>query len=459
MSIYYPRALVVVEALFKADVETRVFVVTPYNVEWRRNNPRAADTATITLPYRDFPLDPRILSAVHVLVYAADAGGSEVVLEMSPQNLRFQGFVDVPETTLSDDEAEVKFECRDYTALYLDRSWRRVADEEIGKSKKSRILLPKNTTLKAFVEDVVKRIRPEGATAFEEPPIVFDSDVVAAQRVDKRAGKNRLAMRDSDTAWDVLTMVCEWFGQIPSWDLDPEVGPVLRIRPASSFSQVVAKLTFGENVERISFRRDLMAPERKAIRLIAWNPRLGEVVEGLWPELGQASGENSMTLDENAVKTSVTTRSNLKRVQYVVEGDYTEADLTDMAELLYEEQAQGRIMGTVDTPHMMDLEDINLLDLSNGDRLICRLGPEVDAGLGTRPEDQAFVLSDPGRSNALPFDVALALTTAHAEIADLEIEFFVLEARHTWDHLEGYAITVDFTDFLLDQVTRQGEGT
>jgi len=477
--IYYPRCVVALEVVFDKDVPKRnyTFLATPRSVEWKRNAPRKADQAKIVLNYRDFPLDPRLLSAVHVQVYAVDAKHPTTQVALTTQNLRFQGYVDVPESTLSDSDSEVQLECSDYTRLYLNRSWRRVADElPVGKSnRKSEIRIPRGQTLEQFVEAVRAKVRPPGDDGSGLPPTVFETPDVGRLSVSKRAAKNNLAMRDADTAWDVLTMVCEWFAQIPSWDIDPEQGPVLRIRPASSFSSVRAHIPYGSRVKRLQFRRNLQAPERKAIRLLAWNPRTAEVVEGLWPRLGLAQGETVKksgssnadpdqirpegaaavpVIDENAKQRSKAT-SDLKRVQHVLEGDYTEKDLTDMAQLMYEEQAQGRVKGNLETIHMDGEFDTNLLDMSNGDRLVVRLGPEFVAGPYHQSTSEAAAwLSNPHKPNALPREVAEVLMSAHAQVADLDVEFFVLDANHTWDSEIGYRLEIQFTDFLLDQVTR-----
>lgn len=468
---YFPRCVVILEALFDqqvGSVRPATLTVIPRRVEWQRNSPRRADRLTVTVSYRDFPLDPRLLSAVHVRVYAADVESEQGRVELSPANLRFQGFADVPETTLGMDDAEVKFECRDYTALYLNRSWRRVADEQpiTATNKRSRIRIPRGQTLQQFVAMVRDRLAPRDAAnnpiqnSIEPPPTVFDVPEVRFLRVDKRAAKQNLAMRERDSAWDVLTVVCQWFAQLPVWDIDPVLGPVLRIRSASATGRSRAELQFGSNIERLAFRRNLQAPERKAVRIIAWNPRSGEIVEGVFPRLGLAAGETPTTLDENAKQTSTRSRSELKRVQYVFEGDFTQADVTTMAELMYLEQAQGRIMGEVETREMVGSQGQNLLDLANGDRLILDIGPQTLVGVDhlSTTEAAAF-LSNPRRSNSLSPEVALALVEAYRQVEQLAIEFFVLEAVHTWDHNEGYKLKVTFTDFLLDQVRAAGEAS
>lgn len=468
--VYYPRCVIRIEAIFVQAVGEERFTgweCVPSEVVWNNNNAREADTARITLSYRDFPIDPRMLSAAHVQVFVVDARYDTSTVPTTPENLRFQGFVDVPESSLGEDDATVVFDCRDYTALYLNRSWRRVADEE-GVSKvidentvetterKSRIKIPANVTLRKFIEDIREKIRPPGTEKIESPPTVFDREEVGDGIVAKRVGKTDLTMSDNDTAWDVLTMVCEWFGQLPVWTIDPKIGPVLRIRTPAADSRNVLELKYGRNVQDVTFRRNLQAPEKKGIRLIIWNPRTGKAVDGLFPSAGRAAGEvqtKSNTLGENAKRVDRTrVQSEIKRIQYILEGDFTQQEANELAEVLYNEQAQGRIEGSIETVDMVDTFDGDLLGVSNGDRLIIDLGAETFTGIShLTPEAAAAYLSDPTKPNSFPADIAQVIVEAYRSVQELDIEFFVTEAEHTWNAEDGYRAKISFTDFLLDK--------
>lgn len=488
MPTYRPRAVVKIDALFKSIVEATRFAsweAIPRRVEWQRNDARHADKAKITLLYRDFPLDPRMLSTVHVQVFVADVGGTDVAgnerpLELSPANLRFQGYVDVPEVSLSNDMTEVTFDCRDYTALYLDKPWRSIADEDLIEEypkpvsrvvrggnlvysrfapvpkgapaapggRNTRIRIPETLTLEQFVEMVRSRVNP--LPPAKRPPTLFDDPALQTRNVAAVVGRNNLTMQGEDNAWDVLTKVCELFGQIPTWDLDPVIGPVLYIRRASTFSSLVnyAELNFGTNVRRLTYRRNLTAPERRAVSVVAWNPRRGQVIQGLAPPAGEAEGE---VIYPQGVKQSVQIRSEVRRVQYLVEGDFNQRDVDDIALAIFYGQSQRRIEGTVETVNMTDTVGGNVLRLKNADRLVVRIGSDVVAGtLHLSDSAAAAYLSDPDRPNSVSPEVALTLVQALRQVERLEVEFFVLEARHIWDSSTGYEVSVDFQDFLFD---------
>lgn len=426
---YYPRCSVLVDAYLHGGLSPLTFVATPTDISIDRNGPRKADTADITLPYRDFPLDPRLISAAHVHIFLADVGAAGGNVELLGSNLRFQGLVDVPESTLSSDDSSTKFTCRDYTAIYLDLPWRSVADAAGAEGKA--LAIPPTATLAQFVESVRAKVSPNG----DRPPTVFDDPTLGAVSLAQRAAVSNLAMQDGDTAWDVLTVVCEWYALVPSWDIDPVAGPVLRIRGAYSPTDVRATLQYGRDVESLQFRRNLRAPERKAVRLSAWNPRSGTVITAFWPREGAVRGDTP-ALGEGGSPTVL----GIRRVQYNVEGDYSPRDLIEMARRIYEDQAQGRIVGTIATPHMRDIDSTDLLRLANGARVIC----SIDAAIDTVPPA------------TLPPEVRAALDAARSDVSALTVEFFVKSARHSWDVTEGYRVEVEFTDFLLDRVEPAG---
>lgn len=492
MPSYHPRAIVKTDAIFKSVVEAERFAsweAIPRRVEWQRNDARTADKCKITLLYRDFPLDPRMLSAVHLQVFVGDVGspdvsGRERRLELSPGNLRFQGYVDVPEVTLDNSMSEVTFDCRDYTALYLDKPWRTIADESLvqeypkptsrvvrggntvyskyapipkgspaaERGRRTRIRISDGLTLGQFVETIRSRVNP--LPTQKRPPTIFDQPGLQSRLIAPVVGRNNLSMKNEDSAWDILTKVCELFGQIPTWDLDDVFGPILRIRRASalSASTMTTELTFGQNVRRLRYKRNLTAPERNAISVIAWNPRRGTVIQGLAPKAGEAQGE---VIYPRGVKVTERIRSEIRRVQYLLEGDFTQRDLDDIALAIYYGQSQRRIQGSVETVNMTDAAGQSLLGLKNADRVVIRMGTEAIAGTQHLSDSAAAAyLSDPARPNSVSPEIALTLVQALRQVERLTIEFFVLEAKHVWDANSGYEVTVDFQDFLLDVLER-----
>lgn len=447
MSLYTPRARVFVTALFNrlADVELAVFEIdAPQRIEWTRTAARKADKCTIELAYRDFPIDPRLLSAIHVGVYVGDVDP----VPASPRYLRFIGNVDVPEVLLNNADARIRMECRDYTGLALDRNWRRVADEaprDEEESKKSRIRIPAGMTLGAFVAQWRRRMRPQGATATSEPETVFDEPSFAALRLDKAASGSLLAMGPSDTAWDALALVCEWYGLVPMWDIDPTRGAVLRIRAASAEGSRTVSLDYGRDLVELNLKRNLQAPERKQVRIAAWNPRLGKVLASEFP----ASPVETRTLSTEGAAESTIAKSQLRRVQYNLYGDYDLRSVQEIAQRVYQDQGRRRLTGAVRTMEMRDADGNDVLALSNGDTLVTSLSPTTIHGIDHLSTGAAIrYLSDPARPNSLPPLAARAVADGLARMRNLSTEFYVEQVTHVWDHDEGYNAEIRFSDFI-----------
>lgn len=447
MSVFTPRVRIVVQALFDdrvTSVDGAAFELTsPRRVEIQRNAARKADKCTITFAYRDMPLDPRLFSSLHVAVFMAD----EDLVPATPPNLRFIGIGDAPESTLNMAEGTIRIECRDYTALALDRPWRRVADaERIGETKKTRIRIRAGQTLGQFATEWKRRIQPDGAdTSVSIAPLVFEDPVLATLRLDRVASGSLLAMGKNDTAWDVLTRVCEWFALVPVWELDPVIGPVLRIRTPSSRTGRAARLSFGRDATELRIARNLQGPDLKQVRIVAWNPQLARAFAADFP----TDVATLRRLDEGGASTPTDRTVNARRVQYNLYGDYDLALVRQIARTVYEDQARRRLTGTIRTRQMVDADDRDILSLGNGDVLTTQIQPTTVHGLDNLSVTQiAQRLADPRRPNALPPDAAQAVAQNYARMRQLAVDFYVTEASHVWDHRDGYAATINFSDFI-----------
>lgn len=290
----YPRCLVVATVFFDeflGDVRAAAFrIETPLSVQWTRNAARKADEFRVELNYRDLPIDPRIVSAIHVLILLGEDGA-----DLETQSaLRFTGYVDLPEISLDRGAARLVLDGRDYTRLALDTPWRQVANEApvVGASgkatKKSRIRIKSGQTLGEFVKSWWTRMEVDIPSAETRPEILFEPQPAGSTqledlRVDRPAAGSILAMENGETAWDVLTKVCEWFGLVPMWTLDPILGAVLLIRSAASASNHVIEMAWGRNLSELKLSKNLQAPDRKQVRVAAYNPRLGRVFVADFP--------------------------------------------------------------------------------------------------------------------------------------------------------------------------------
>lgn len=438
---YYPRCVVRMSVLLDDHVPgipTPVqllknyaqITAIPRSVEVSRNSSRKADTATITLDYRDFPLDPRLIRDITVSIHLESVPDPNFPLVPTPLNLRFYGRVDVPRVTLSSSGQTVKLECRDFTGIWLDKKWP-------GKDAATGLYTnpcPPGTTLQTMVEAMRLRVTPGTA------PAVFLDPTAAAINMHNIIGRDFFVSKEDDNAWDVLCALCDKVGLVPCWNLAN-----LEIRSPTLSSLTSAFMVYGQNVERLDFERDLRQNAGKQVVIKCWNEVLGQVIEATWPIPTSPDYSLVARLSESETPTTI-----IDRVQYNVTGPYDPFTLQIMARRVWTEMRQNQLAGELETRDMSDLIGVDLLPLSNGDRLVCQLGTEDQAAIShMSPAEAVAYLADPTRPNSLSPDAAQALVTAWTVAQSLNITFYVLEAHHSWDCDDGYRLRVRFRDFVL----------
>lgn len=416
--VYHPRALVTLVAVLNNGVGAPIAAI-PRTVEWTRNSARKADTCSVMLDYRDFPLDPRILQAVHVQAHVDTLIHPDLPFVPTLLNKRFVGLADSNAVGIGEDNT-VTLECRDFTGLFLDRPWPGTP-------------IPATITLQAAVEMVRVMVAPKTLpTVFE--PAAADA---AATPLTVVLGKNFYEPPEDATCWDVLTDICALFGLVPVWDLD-----VLHVRTAARSGLGNAMFILGQNVARLSLSRDFKGASKKPVVVKCWDPVKGIALEGRWPVVVEPSVEPD-TLGVPGPKQEAP-------VQYNVTGLYTPDDLILLARRIYDEAAEREIRGEIETRDMRDPFMSDILALSNGDTLILNVDPGYAAGIDGMTEAEAIAyLANPYRQNSLSESVAGAVVAAYKQAQRLDTTFYVAEAHHRWDRESGYSMTARFINFVF----------
>lgn len=445
--IYRPRCLVAISCLFDDQVpaspgQFATFTAIPRSCDVRRNSARQADECTVELDYRDFPLDPRLIKDMLISVHIDDVLNDNVPLVPSRLTLRFVGRVDEPSVDLGPSMQTVKLTARDFTGIWLNSKWplaARPPGAPPNTDAKPTLETPPGMTLGALV-DVMARI---GVPALGIPPItplvpvVFTDPLAAALDVHARTGKLSFVTEDDDSAWDVLSALCERFGLVPVFELD-----ILTIRTATFASARSALLIYGQNVESLKFSRNLRLKKQKQVKIVAWNPILGIELDAAYPPIEQLTTQ----LSEKGTPTT-----KVEQVIYHVEGPYIGPELGLLAQQVWTETVQSEVVGELETKEMADLLlGDSLLSLANGDILICKLGTEDLASIASMSTSQALAfLIDPTKPGAVDPATALALVKAWQAAQQLSITFYITETAHKWDRTTGYQLTVRFRDFVL----------
>lgn len=426
--VYRPRCVVIVGAQLDDQIPASPGVPAtwqsiPRKVSWQRNSARKADTATVELDMRDFPLDPRMLKGLLVTIHVEDALDPDLPMVATPLNKRFVGLVDSPESKLNNEGDIVTFDCRDFTGIWLDTKL--LAQSVISLTQ----------PLSAIVEQLRVLVTPLIL------PAIFTDPAAAAFVPGVTKGKVNMTVGKDESAWDLLSRLLQLYGLLPVFDLD-----VLTIRTASRVGLNKRILTYGQNVTSLTFKRNLTRePKSRRITVHAWNPVLGVPVVGFFqpPEA------------RIKLNTKGPPKFKVTEVAYNVIGNYNVAELSLIAKRIYDEQATQQVEGTVETREMVDgflPLGRPLLGLANGDTLTIRLGRDLMSTIqGMSPPEAAAFLSNPVRPNSLNPLAAAALVQAWTTAGVLAVTFYVRDADHSWSADEGYTMSATFINFLIGQ--------
>lgn len=421
MATYFPRARVLLSVLLEEldggeGEQTHTFEVHPSSVEVVNDHYRSADQVKLEVDYRDFPLDPRSFRSILVTVHMGDAGGASQQLPLTRDTLRFVGFIDEPETELSADGERVRMDGRDYTALLLDYRWPGTAIEI-------------NRRLDDVVIDLVHAV--PGAEGIE---IEFaqSSDGV---NLSELMGRTLYAPHDGDDAWTVLVDLCGRAGLLPVFRQD-----VLYIENARQFQARSTRFVYGKNIARLAFRRRFNEVRSSQISIRCWDESAREVREARYPASPVIKRKRISTQGKVSVDTE-------PLATFQVSGAYSQSDLEDIAQSIYEERARDQFQGELETKELVDLDGEDLAALANGDTLSVRLGREDLASISSMSTSEAVTWLSDGPAG-MRREVAEALVDSWRRAEAQSSSFYVKRATHHWDREQGYKLSVQFINYV-----------
>lgn len=405
MPVYHPRALVQLSVVFRDDLQVRELKVVPRRVEVERNDHRTADTCTVELDYRDYPLDPRAVQTVLVRVWMGDVGATGSLV-LTDQQRQFIGYVDDPETTLEDSGEVVRLTCRDYTSLFLDHRWTGAVDLD---------------------RDVFGVARAIVGAVPGADGIQLTVEGRSSSRMSDLVGRSLYTPSDDATAWSVLADVLAFAGLVPVIELDRLV-----VRAPKRLAQRSVQLDYGRDLERLRFFRRGGEGRPKPVRVHVFNPETRTNIVVTYPSTVQSGSVLPWYL------TAPLSRPQVERI----------------AKTFYESTSAQYVEGRLTTREMR-ASDEDLTLLANGDEVKVRLYPldrgELE-GL-SRGELYAELTLGDTRARMRP-DVARAFVEAWGRTSSQEQRrFYVKAARHSWDREEGYRLDVDFINRVVAEVT------
>ena len=261
------------------EVESKSFTL-------KENGFREADELTVTIDWRLFPCDPRIIRSIiielHSGLLSSDDWNGGIVPKLTEKTLRFLGFTDEVEVKVGT-VSELKIKSLDFTSLLMDYSLHPAITNNLDLSR------PFDDVIEALVKIV------PGADNLK---IIWEGwsdgkpDLIKATKLLSPGGaKNKKAAAKSDeSVWDYITELCLLVDVIPLIKLD-----TLHLWPSdilfSKRTDIIPRMVFGENIKEFELSRKLGRINVPTILVRSYDVEEGDYHAAWWPEKPRASAK------------------------------------------------------------------------------------------------------------------------------------------------------------------------
>ncbi len=411
-----------------ADSLTQVDNVVPRSANVELSGFRQAGKFSLTMPFRDFPIDPRLVRSCAVEIHlgsipAADFGAGMTgqkyrgmlksilaargrVFGPNEDTLLMAGLVDNWYLSHGAKSSEVKLDGRDLRAIFLD--------SPVDPKLFSKLNL--NQTIDRVVADILEK-HPLGGNfrgmveinEFEwkkgVPIVAVKGDLTRVRQAAKGGGQKSQPAGDTSklSYWDLITRYCFLVGALPYLE-----GYTLHIRPVRSVFDTalragidpnypasfaggaarevqtskgktetlhIRRLVYGRELEEVSFERKFTGKKASVIECVSINtdvPTKGRRADGTpnqlitaqWPPKSKPKARTTGVAPSGKA-------SGTEVIRVPVPGVTSTARLQDIARAIYEEVGRGEMGGSASTKALSsfggDNEDPDLLRLRPGD--------------------------------------------------------------------------------------------
>jgi hypothetical protein len=468
---------------------------------------RQAGTFSLTMEFKDLPLDPRVIRALGVSIYlgavpagdwgagilqSSSEGARKSILVPTEDNLVIKGVADSIHVEHSSSGHWLQIEGRDLTGLLLDTNVEPATLEATDLTKPiDQVVTQLVTKLNQLTGGVVVKTDP--ASKWPNGVIPSPGDKSNATRVNlDAAGQKRVASGHGNVNkikfWDIITQYCFLVGAVPYF-----VGSTLWIRPArnlyywqaqernpggefpspfkgggkrqlsppdveSSESFAFRRLVFGRDIEKLKFERSLggfKVPVIKCVAIDTSSPvrGVGALIDYQHPpETADKARTTSVGPSGEAPQTEIWT--------IPVAGVKNKSQLKQIAEDLYEEIGRQEMGGSVSTKNLAsfggDNQDPDLLKTRPGDPIEFRSDasglavypPPIDelTNMNSQSVEEAIkALGDRLGDNGLARQI---VEINRNQKANLQQTFRVKDVKFGWDVNSGVAIDFDFQNYV-----------
>ncbi|CAB4155010.1 hypothetical protein UFOVP650_63 [uncultured Caudovirales phage] len=398
-----------------ADELNVLFEVLPSQVSISRNGLKDADTAKVTLDFRDVPIDPRVVRAalisISIGVVTADEwergilgqrvrdsdGSLASLVEHSPgDELRFRspvafcGFVDEWLTEFGDDGDSAQLQCRDVSALLRDQrlptGFAMSTDIPIAEAARQLIdAFPASRGLQVRYGTPTDTFDPFSTTAEADSPIIANALPEVLKKGKGKRGRQPKRHVD-ESVWD----------HIMEASLKLGLTPVVRgftlflLEPKVLFASFVnaRRMVWGRNIKKLSFARKMGGVRSDTIEVRSPDPSIGYTRWARFPVLGDEPRSGILGFagspQPTTSRASQTTPNGMPQevVQTLfVRGVADLATLERIAEQTFHEIARQEIEGAVETDEIESFDSReagDLLHLLPGDPVTIEVAPPIE---------------------------------------------------------------------------------
>jgi hypothetical protein len=472
--------------------------ILPQNCTIERNGIRTADTASVTIDYRDAPFDPRLIRSVAIEViiglvdatsYEAGVGGQTredgTLLSLVPRGLagaagspegttRFIGLVDEWTVSLDGQEGDtIDLACRDLTAILIDTPLPAGdgIEMDLPIDRGVRELLGRQASTRGTSVRF-------GIAGEESDAPTLGSAVPRSRRARRGRGSRRGRQGGQQLSlWDHITETTTQVGLVPVF----EDNELRLIRPRTFYANrdIARRMVYGRNLESLGFSRKLGGTKVPTIEMRAYDPALGRVRWARYPVPGTAprSGVFGQTDPPRVARANEVPPSGQnpddRILTFTLDGITDPATLADAAESIWHQVGRQEIEGKLKTTDAWSWEEpingVDLLRLRPGDAIeLLVASPETEElsrGTTLTSASELRGLQREARANYLEgIGWSRQVAERFARLQDataFQTIFRAQNLRIVWNVDDGLSVELDFVNFLeireLGQESPRGE--
>jgi len=436
---YCPRAMVSLTAAVEGSDQLVTTKVVPSSVNVTRKPHTHADEARVEVLGSALPFDPRQIESLAMVIWLGDVAGINDDVSLSENNIRFASYVDTDEDERSDKGPRVELVARDMSGVLRDaKKWDAKAAPRYS------------DTLESAISKILMEV--PGAEQLE---IDLPSDlqgVTLGKAANKKTATGPIPLPKAQcSAWEAIEAAAGIIGLLVDVDMD-----TIRLRtPASVFGDTsnpestkpAYSFVFGtEKGNLLSVRRrKRFLSVRKGVRVVSFDPDSRSILEQDWPPDGALPPRKRPPIHKRTKKPSKTAPKAIappERDIFRVPGLHTKDAALTVAKRIWTERAKQEIEGEIVTP----LWDADLLNLKNGDRIIIKIAPDIEAELQRTNDDEKKIRFLQSRLMIEREAARVLIRASQHRPSDL---FYVKQVHFSWRADGAPSVSINFLNLIV----------